>query len=93
MNLYDVIAYPLITEKCALDTEKKNKYAFRVHPSATKVEIKQAVEKVFNVKVVKINTSNVRGKLKRVRYQPGYTAAWKKAVVTLKGGQKIDFAQ
>lgn len=93
MNLYDIISYPLITEKSALDAEKQHKYSFRVHPAATKVEIRQAVEKVFNVKVIKINTSNVRGKLKRVRYQPGYTAAWKKAVVTLKSGQKIDFAQ
>lgn len=92
MNLYDLISYPLITEKSTVQAEK-GKYAFRVHPKATKGDIKLAVEKAFNVKVVKINTLNVGGRIKRVRYQPGYTSDWKKAIVTIKGGQKIEFTQ
>ncbi len=92
MNLYDLISYPLITEKSTGQAEK-GKYAFRVHPKATKGDIRLAVEKAFSVKVVKVNTLNVGGRLKRVRYQPGYTADWKKAVVTLKSGQKIEFAK
>ena len=90
MNLFDIIAYPVITEKSTAQNEN-GKYMFRVHPKATKGDIRLAVEKAFNVKVVKINTLNAYGKLKRVRYQPGYTADWKKAIVTLKSGQKIEF--
>lgn len=92
MNLYDIISYPLITEKSTGQAEK-GKYAFRVHPKATKGDIKLAVEKTFNVNVVKINTLNVSGRIKRVRYQPGYTADWKKAIVTLKSGQKIEYVK
>ena len=90
MNLFDIIAYPLITEKNTVEAEL-GKYTFRVHPKATKGDIKLAVEKAFNVKVVKVNTLNMSGKIKRVRYQPGYTSDWKKAIVTLKSGQKIEF--
>lgn len=90
MNLFDIIAYPLITEKSTAQAEQR-KYAFRVHPKAKKGDIKLAVEKMFNVRVVKVNTMNVGGKWKKVRYQPGYTADWKKAIVTLKSGQKIEF--
>ena len=92
MNLYDIISYPLITEKSTGQAEK-GKSAFRVHPKATKGDIKLAVEKAFNVNVVKINTLNVSGRIKRVRYQPGYTADWKKAIVTLKSGQKIEYVK
>lgn len=92
MNLYDLISYPLITEKSTGQAEK-GKYAFRVHPKATKGDIKLAVEKAFSVKVTKVNTQNVGGKLKRVRYQPGYTSDWKKAIVTIKPGQKIEFVK
>jgi len=67
-----------------------NKYMFKVDPSATKIEIKKAVEKVYKVKVADVNTVNVGGKLKRVRYRAGYTSDWKKAIVTLKPGSKID---
>ena len=88
-NLMDILQHPLVTEKSTVYGEQ-GKYSFRVHPKATKGDVKLAVEKAFNVKVVSVNTMNVRGRLKRVRFQPGYTAAWKKAVVTLKKGQKID---
>ncbi len=90
INLYDVIQEPLITEKMSQATEKMHKYAFRVHPQANKKEIKSAVEKIFNVHVTKVNTVNNMGKWRRVRYQPGRTADWKKAVVTIRSGEKID---
>lgn len=90
LNLYDVIQEPLITEKIARETDKSNKYAFRVHPTANKKMIKSAVEKIFNVHVTKVNTTNNFGKWRRVRFQPGKTANWKKAIVTVKQGEKID---
>ncbi len=90
LNVYDVIVEPLITEKVAAGTEKLGKYAFRVHPTSNKKQIKSAVEKIFNVHVTRVNTANMDGKWRRVRFQPGKTASWKKAVVTLKKGEKID---
>ena len=90
LHLYDVIQEPLITEKMTRDAEKFGKYAFRVHPKANKKEIQSAVEKVFNVHVTRVNTLNNSGKWRRVRFQPGKTADWKKAIVTLKKGEKID---
>lgn len=90
LNLYDVIMEPLITEKVSQASQKWNKYAFKVHPEANKKSIKSAIEKVFNVHVLNVNTCNQKGKWRRVRFQPGLTAAWKKAVVTLKKGEKID---
>ncbi len=90
LHLYDVIQQPLITEKLTRDQEKLGKYAFQVHPKSNKKEIKSAVEKAFNVHVEKVNVSNQMGKWRRVRFQPGRTADWKKAIVTLKKGEKID---
>lgn len=90
LNIYDVIQEPLITEKIARETEKYHKYAFRVHPDANKKQIKSAVEKIFNVHVTRVNTLNNSGKWRRIRFQPGKTADWKKAVVTIKAGEKID---
>ncbi len=90
LNLFDIVQEPLITEKISKQTEKLFKYAFRVHPKANKKEVKSAIEKIFNVHVVRVNTLNVSGKWRRVRTQPGKTANWKKAVVTLKAGEKID---
>lgn len=88
--LYDIIQEPIITEKITRESETLGKYAFRVHPKANKKEIKSAVEKVFNVHVTRINVINNSGKWRRVRFQPGKTADWKKAIVTLKAGEKID---
>ena len=90
LHLYDVIQEPVITEKITRETEKLRKYAFRVHPVANKHQIKSAVEKVFNVHVTRVNVMRCMGKWKRVRFQPGKTAEWKKAIVTLKEGEKID---
>jgi large subunit ribosomal protein L23 len=86
-----IIRKLLLTEKGTHLTEKKNQYLFRVDPSANKIEIKNAVEKIFNVKVTKVNTMNRQGKHKRQRSMSyGMTSAWKRAVVTLKEGEKID---
>ena len=87
-----IIKGQVISEKSTRLTEKNNKYLFEVDPKANKVEIRKAIEEIFKVKVVGVNTSNVRGKLKRVRFVPGLTSAWKKAVVTLKAGDKIEIA-
>lgn len=90
IHIYDIIREPIITEKVARESEKLGKYAFKVHPKANKKQIKSAVEKVFNVTVEKVNTLNQVGKWRRVRFEPGKTAEWKKAIVTLKKGDKID---
>ena len=89
-TFFDVIQEPLITEKITRQSEKFGKYAFRVHPKANKKEIKAAVEKIYNVHVVRVHTSNNFGKWRRVRFQPGRTPDWKKAIVTVKKGEKID---
>ena len=93
LSVYEIIQEPVITEKIARESEKLGKYAFRVHPQANKKEIKSAVEKIFNVHVVRVNSLNNSGKWRRVRYQPGQTSDWKKAIVTLKSGEKIDITQ
>ena len=87
---YDLIQTVQLTEKASLLSEKLNKYVFRVNPRANKVQIKQAIELLFKKKVVAVNTSNFAGKLKRVRGPLGRKQRWKKAIVTLKEGEKID---
>lgn len=89
LHLYDVLLEPLITEKITGQKEQ-GRYAFRVHPHANKKSVKEAVEKIFNVHVTKVNTQIIPGKWKRVRFRPGLTAEWKKAVVALKQGEKIE---
>ncbi len=88
---YDIIIEPVISEKSTELSEKQGKYVFKVDKRANKYQIKDAIEHIFNVKVVKVNTMNYDGKKKFVRGKVGKTASWKKAVVTLKEGQKIDF--
>ncbi|MBI4115942.1 MAG: 50S ribosomal protein L23 [Candidatus Omnitrophica bacterium] len=90
LHLYDIIVEPLITEK-ATGQKEAHKYSFRVRPDANKKSVKEAVEKIFNVHVTKVNTILVSGKWKRVRVRPGLTADWKKATVTIKEGEKIEF--
>ena len=87
---YDLIQTVRLTEKQALLTEKLNKYVFRVSTRANKIQIKQAIERLFNKKVVSVNTCNYAGKEKRVRGPLGRRSHWKKAIVTLKEGEKID---
>ena len=81
----------LRTEKGSLQT-KNNQVLFSVKKNANKIQIKQAVEDLYKVKVNSVNTQVMPGKLKRVRHQLGRTPDWKKAVVTLKTGHKIDLA-
>ena len=78
----DIILAPVVTEKSNLDMQE-GKYTFRVAKKATKVEIKNAVEKLFEVKVLKVNTITVKGKDKRVGVHQGRTSDWKKAIVTI----------
>ncbi len=86
---YQIVKGLVITEKMA-DLGPYNKYAFKVASQANKIEIKKAIEEVYKVKVDKVNTLKVKGKKRRVRWQEGKTAGWKKAVVTLKPGDKIE---
>ena len=87
---YQIIKYPLITEKSTILREEMNKYTFRVDKRANKIEIKKAIETAFNVTVKQVNVMNVKGKERRLRVKSGMTAAWKKAIITLHEGQKID---
>jgi large subunit ribosomal protein L23 len=90
-DTYTVLNTLLRTEKGVIQSSV-NKYFFSVRKDANKIQIKRAVEDAYKVKVESVNTQVVPGKLKRVRYQIGKTPEWKKAVVTLKAGQKIDLA-
>ena len=91
MKQYDVIIRPLLTEKSYADIANK-KYAFVVRKDANKIEIRQAVESIFGVKVQSVNTVNVNGKLKRQGRTQGYTSDYKKAIVQLKADSKaIEF--
>jgi len=87
-DLHDVIIAPVLSEK-ATALREENKYVFKVHPSASKIQIKEAVAKLFNVKVLSCTTLNVLGKVKRVRGKLGKTASWKKAIVRLAAGETI----
>ena len=88
-RLYDVILAPVITEKATMASEY-NKVIFRVAATATKPQIKEAVEKLFDVKVKAVNTLNRKGKRKAFRGRPGVQSDVKKAVVTLEEGHRID---
>ncbi len=90
-DLRQVIRRPLITEKGTLVRELNNQIVFEVARDATKVEIRQAVEKLFNVKVIKVRTLNYKGKRKRLGLVMGRRNHWKKAYVTLAPGHSIDF--
>jgi large subunit ribosomal protein L23 len=90
-EVYDQIETVLLTEKATLLSDKLNKYVFRVRPSANKIQIKRAIETIFKKKVADVNTANFTGKKKRERRADfGRRANWKKAIVTLKEGEKLD---
>ena len=89
MHSYEVLHRPLITEKNTMLVEQ-NKYAFEVARNANKPQIKDAVEKAFKVKVASVNVMHVPGKMRRAGRQRGMTSPWKKAVVTLEPGNKIE---
>ena len=91
MNARDIILAPVITEK-AVSLLPEKKYTFRVADSANKIEIAKAVEEIFGVKVAKVNTISMKGHLRRMGRNEGYTSDWKKAVITLKPDSKtIEF--
>ena len=91
MLAQDIVIKPIITEK-SMSGLQNGKYTFEVAKNANKVEIAKAIEELFGVKVAKVNTMNVRGRSKRMGMHSGYTAAWKKAIVTLTADSKtIEF--
>jgi large subunit ribosomal protein L23 len=90
MHPYQVVKRPLITEKATIMKER-NKYAFEVMKAANKRQIKEAVEVAFKVNVVKVTVMSVPGKMRRVGKRQALTPTWKKAVVTLAPGEKIEF--
>lgn len=85
-----IIKRPVVSEK-SYDGIAINKYTFEVEPEANKIEIKKAVEEAFKVSVTSVNTSYVKAKAKRMGWTKGRTRGWKKAIVTLKPGDKIEF--
>jgi len=90
-DAHKVIRRPLITEKSTLHKEMHNQLAFEVDRRANKIEIKKAVEKIFKVRVKNVRTMNYRGKQKRLGRTVGRRPHWKKAIVTLQPGEKIEF--
>lgn len=92
-SVYEVIRRPIISEKSTAIAELGNKYVFEVATQANKQEIRDAVQKLFNVKVLNVRTMTMHGKVKRVGRFETKRANWKKAMVTLAEGQKIDFFQ
>ncbi len=91
MNEFQVLDFPHLSEKCITLHEKQNTVAFRVHPDSNKIQIKEAVEKIFKVTVLSVNTINCQGKMKRRGNFVGRQASWKKALVTLKKGDSISY--
>jgi len=92
-NLFNVIKKPCLTEKGMSLQETHNQVVIKVDPRANKIEIRNAVEQLFDVKVSKVRTTNMHGKSKRLGRHMGQTSDWKKAIVTLEEGHKIDFLE
>jgi len=101
MDIYHIVKRPLVTEKGTHQAQQSHgatrtrparggSYAFEVHPDASKASIKQAIEKIYNVKVQSVRTAVRKGKPRRVRYKMGTTSDWKKAVVVLRADHQID---
>jgi len=90
-ELYNIIKRPLVTEKSNRQKESRNQYVFQVHPKANKIEIKRAVEQLFKVRVDRVNVLSVHGKVKRLGRNVGKRPDWKKAIVRLREGDRIDF--
>ena len=91
MREYRILKGPINTEKTDIQKEKANQVTFEVEPIANRVEIKKAVEKIFNVKVKSVRTVNVQGKVKRRGRIVGKRQDWKKAIITLMPGHRINF--
>lgn len=91
VNHYSILEKPLVTEKSTMMQEQGNRVMFQVRRSANKLQIKDAVQNIFNVTVLDVNTINVKPKSRRFGRHEGQTKAWKKAIVLLKEGDRIDF--
>ena len=89
-NAYEVIRAPRVSEKTARLQEVSNQYVFEIAKTATKADVKAAVEKIFDVKVEAVNVVNVKGKSKSFKFRQGRRGDWRKAYVTLADGQSID---
>jgi large subunit ribosomal protein L23 len=90
MDMYKIVKKPLVTEKGTVMLSEGNRVTFKVHLDANKIEIRDAVQKIFSVTVLRVNTQVVRGKRKRFGKAMGQTKSWKKAMVQLKEGDKIE---
>lgn len=90
-EVHGIIISPLVTEKSTIQREGQNQYSFKVDRRANKIEIREAVERLFKVKVEEVRTATMRGKIKRLGRRFGKRPDWKKAIVTLKEGNRIDF--
>jgi large subunit ribosomal protein L23 len=90
-EVHDIIISPLVTEKSTIQREGQNQYSFKVDKRANKIEIKDAVQRLFKVKVREVRTVTVRGKVKRLGRRFGKRPDWKKAIVTVKEGDRIEF--
>jgi len=90
LGIYDVLKRPLVTERSMSALESSNTYVFEVHPKANKIQIRNAVERLFSVKVIAVKTANRRGKTRRTRVKEVSLSDWKKAWVRLKEGDSIE---
>jgi large subunit ribosomal protein L23 len=91
VNIFDVLRAPKMSEKTLSLKEEANQFAFEVDQRANKIQIKESVEKSFKVSVLKVRTMNVRGKKKRLGRYQGLKSSWKKAIITLKEGDTIEY--
>ncbi len=89
MSFYSQLKTPYITEKTNLIKDTENKFCFKVDKNSNKVEVKKAIEKIFSVKVEKVGILNMQGKKKRLGKSEGKKASWKKAIITIKKGEKL----
>ncbi|MEI6221756.1 MAG: 50S ribosomal protein L23 [bacterium] len=91
MNISKLLLQPIITEASTLNTEKHNQYTFKVNPRSSKDGIAKAIKEMYKVEVLKVTTLSVKARSRRFGKKVGSLSSWKKAFVTLKAGQKIDF--
>lgn len=88
---HQVVLKPLVTEKGVHRSTRLNQYAFEINTIATKDDVRRAIEDLFDVRVLKVRTQNRHGKCRRHKFRDGYTKKWKRAIVTLAAGSRIDF--
>jgi large subunit ribosomal protein L23 len=91
LESHQVLLRPLVTEKGVHRATRNNQYAFQIHRDANKLDVRAAVEELFDVKVLKVRTQTRKGKLRRYKYRYGRTSDWKKAIVQLHEDHRIDF--